>query len=81
MNKNIYAHALKADDRRVARVVGAEIKKRRTARGMSRRDLAAEIGVTERAVVSWELGDRVPHVRSLYAIAGALRITAGSLIP
>ena len=43
------------DTDRLTPPLGEELRERRQARGLSRRELAQELGVSRMAVVSWEL--------------------------
>ncbi|MEU5698724.1 helix-turn-helix domain-containing protein [Streptomyces aurantiacus] len=59
--------------------VGARIRRARTARGMSLRALAREIGVSASLVSQIETGKSQPSVSTLYAITTALSIPVESL--
>ncbi|MFJ8934331.1 helix-turn-helix domain-containing protein [Streptomyces sp. NPDC102365] len=59
--------------------VGARIRRARTARGMSLRALAREIGVSASLVSQIETGKTQPSVSTLYAITTALAIPVESL--
>ena len=59
--------------------VGARIRQARTARGMSLRGLAREIGVSASLVSQIETGKSQPSVSTLYAITTALSIPVESL--
>ncbi|MGC5567709.1 cupin domain-containing protein [Streptomyces sp. FR-108] len=59
--------------------VGARIRRARTARGMSLRALAREIGVSASLVSQIETGKSQPSVSTLYAITTALAIPVESL--
>ena len=64
---------------RVAPPVGARIRQARTARGMSLRGLAREIGVSASLISQIETGKTQPSVSTLYAITTALSISVESL--
>ncbi len=59
--------------------VGARIRRARTARGMSLRALAREIGVSASLISQIETGKSQPSVSTLYAITTALSIPVESL--
>ncbi|MET9560241.1 MULTISPECIES: helix-turn-helix domain-containing protein [Streptomyces] len=59
--------------------VGARIRRARTAKGMSLRALAREIGVSASLVSQIETGKSQPSVSTLYAITTALAIPVESL--
>ncbi|MEU5339666.1 MULTISPECIES: cupin domain-containing protein [unclassified Streptomyces] len=59
--------------------VGARIRQARTARGMSLRGLAREIGVSASLISQIETGKSQPSVSTLYAITTALSIPVESL--
>ncbi|MGP4048934.1 helix-turn-helix domain-containing protein [Streptomyces sp. 2A115] len=59
--------------------VGARIRHARTARGMSLRGLAREIGVSASLISQIETGKSQPSVSTLYAITTALSIPVESL--
>ncbi|MEU9185753.1 XRE family transcriptional regulator [Streptomyces sp. NPDC048484] len=59
--------------------VGARIRRARTARGMSLRGLAREIGVSASLISQIETGKSQPSVSTLYAITTALSIPVESL--
>ncbi|TPQ21499.1 helix-turn-helix domain-containing protein [Streptomyces sporangiiformans] len=59
--------------------VGARIRQARTARGMTLRGLAREIGVSASLISQIETGKSQPSVSTLYAITTALSIPVESL--
>lgn len=59
--------------------VGARIRQARTARGMSLRGLARQIGVSASLISQIETGKSQPSVSTLYAITTALSIPVESL--
>ncbi|GGK96264.1 helix-turn-helix domain-containing protein [Streptomyces flaveus] len=59
--------------------VGARIRQARTARGMSLRGLAREIGVSASLISQIETGKSQPSVSTLYAITTALSVPVESL--
>lgn len=56
------------------------IREYRQAAGMSQRELAAMIGVTQGAIHQWEAGKTMPMVGKLFAIAEALGCNVDDLI-
>lgn len=55
--------------------IGDKIKKFRTARGLSQKQLAIMAGMSEPAIRNYELGNRQPNEKQLQKIAGALEIS------
>jgi transcriptional regulator with XRE-family HTH domain len=53
---------------------------RRQELGLGRAELAAAVGVSQRSVVSWELGYRVPGSKQLPLLAEALSVDTASLV-
>lgn len=51
--------------------LGSKLQQARQAAALSRAELAAVIGATERAVQFWETGQRMPRMRYLRAISAA----------
>lgn len=60
---------------------GAEIRRLREERGLSQSDLAERVGKSQAAVSFWEKGRRVPDLVDLLALARALDIDFGALVP
>jgi transcriptional regulator with XRE-family HTH domain len=58
---------------------GAAIRLVREAKGMTQKQLAAAIGVTQSAVSQWEGGESSPSVKNQLKIASALGVTARGL--
>lgn len=71
----------KATDRGFLAVIGAEVRRNRAKRGMTRRQLARASGTSERYLAQIESGAGNPSVSVLRAIALALGISASSLLP
>lgn len=52
----------------------------RKAKGISQKELAVAVGVTERRLQGWEYGEREPDIRNLIALADTLGCTVDQLI-
>lgn len=63
----------------VAKTFGDNLKRIRIAKGVSRKDLAKAIGVTEIAFGSYERGERNPTAEKIFALAKNLDVTANDL--
>lgn len=59
--------------------IGNRIKQARELRGMSRRELAALVGVTPNAISNYETGVSFPKPQVLCALFGALKVDANFL--
>ncbi|MDD6808371.1 MAG: helix-turn-helix transcriptional regulator [Oscillospiraceae bacterium] len=55
--------------------VGEKIRKFRTEKGLSQKELAKMAGLSEPAIRNYELGNRTPSDKQIDAIAGALDIS------
>lgn len=76
--------ALQADQASAAALlaaIGAEVRRNRAKRGMTRRQLAQASGTSERYLAQIESGSGNPSVSVLRAIAGALDLSAAALLP
>lgn len=56
------------------------LKQWRVLRGMTQKDLAEYLGVTESAVSQWENGTSAPRLKHLQAIAKIFGIEIGDII-
>ena len=56
------------------------IKKLRTEKGLSQRDLAERMYVTRSTVARWENGSRLPDAAMLSRLSGCLNVDAGTLL-
>lgn len=62
-----------AKDERLVRF-GQRLRELREARGMSRKQLVDSAGLSERAIIKWELGEREPGWFNVLALAQALGV-------
>ncbi len=60
--------------------MGAVISERRKARNMTQAELAARMGVTDKAVSKWERDRSCPDVQSLSRLAAVLGISVEALL-
>lgn len=60
--------------------MGPFIRQLRKERGMTQRELAAALGVTDKAVSKWELGTSLPDVALLLPLAERLGVSATELL-
>lgn len=60
---------------------GANIRLIRKAKGLTQKQLADAIGLTQSAVSQWEGGEAAPTVQNQLKIAKALGVTARGLFP
>ena len=60
--------------------IGRFIAERRRARGMTQRELAERLGVSNRTVSKWECGDGMPELANLLPLCAALGLTADELL-
>ena len=58
---------------------GEKIRKYRLERGLSQKELGLRAGMSEPAVRNYELGNRIPSVKRLEALAGALGVSRFAL--
>ncbi len=65
----------------MAIAIGYRIAVARERSGLSQSRLGTSIGLGRSTVCHYEAGRRVPSLGALYAIARALGISAGSLLP
>lgn len=59
--------------------VGEKIKAARLKKGLSQRQMAEQIGVSQPAYLEWEHGDSVPNWARMKAIARVLEISLDEL--
>ena len=72
---------LRAENTRLLREIGRVVRSARAKRGMTRKALAKQAGMSERFVAQIELGDGNPSVLSLDAVARALNLDLFDLLP
>ena len=60
--------------------IGAKIKKLRTERGLSTRQLADMIFVSQPTITRWETGERMPDLAMIASLASALQTSVAELI-
>lgn len=58
----------------------ANLKRARTARGLSRSGLGALCGLTSRAITYYEEGKRIPNIDNAHKLAKALGLTLDDLL-
>lgn len=61
-------------------MIGKNIKQLRKARGLTQKELADKLGVTQSAVGNWEAGIRNPRASDLLNIAEALEVPVGTVV-
>lgn len=66
-----------AKDERCVRF-GKRLRELREAKGMSRKQLAESMGLSERAIVQWELGEREPGWFNVLALCESLGVDCSS---
>lgn len=59
---------------------GNRILEKRTEKGLSQKELAALIGVSDKAVSKWETGESMPRIKSLEALAAVFGTTPEALL-
>src|SRR5574344_833086 len=64
----------------MSNILGNNINKYRTERGMSQEKLADSVGVSRQAVSLWELGTVVPNTSRLIEICRVLHVTSDELL-
>ena len=60
---------------------GGSIKEKRQAKGLSQRDLAQKLYVTESAVSKWERGVSYPDITQITPLCEALDVSEHELVP
>lgn len=63
-----------------AYITGGFIRSQREARGLTQRELAEAVGVTDKAVSKWETGRGLPDVTLLEPLASALSVSLAELL-
>jgi len=72
---------VRVENTRLLREIGRVIRSERAKRGMTRKILAKQSGMSERFVAQIELGEGNPSVLSLDALARALNVDLFDLLP
>ena len=67
------------DKKTVAQILGENLKRIRTEKGVSRKDLAAAIGVSEVNFGKYETGNILPSLDKILAAADFLKVSVASL--
>jgi len=75
------AKQVRAENTPLLREIGYVVRNERAKRGMTRKMLAKQAGISERFIAQIELGDGNPSVLSLDAIARALTLDLFDLLP
>lgn len=65
---------------RRSKIFGAILKELRTTKGLSQEKLAHGAGKNRTAVSGWEGGEHSPTLDTLFALAGALEISASEIV-
>ncbi|MBO5494768.1 MAG: helix-turn-helix transcriptional regulator, partial [Eubacterium sp.] len=60
--------------------IGCFIAERRKAKGLTQRELAEILGITDRAVSKWERGKSLPDASLMLELCGELEITVNELL-
>ncbi len=60
--------------------IGRFLAERRRARGLTQRQLAEKLGLSDRTVSKWECGDGLPELANILPLCQALGITADELL-
>ncbi len=76
-----WPQAMDRQDAILARMIGAEIARRREEKGSSQTELAAEIGCDRSSVSRWEAGLRLPSLSHLAALGRVLGCGVCALLP
>jgi transcriptional regulator with XRE-family HTH domain len=63
-----------------AKLLGKRIRDRRTARQISQKDLATQVGVSPSAVNQYEKGEKIPSTNTLINIADVLDVSSDYLL-
>lgn len=60
--------------------MGAKIRQLREQRGMTQKQLADALGLSQVAICLWETGENVPTIQNLYRLADILGCEPGELL-
>ena len=72
--------AMKQDKKQYAVEIGRRIREWRTENGMEVRQLAEIVGISERSVSGWELGEFCPGYNALMRLADSMGVSADWLM-
>lgn len=64
------------DQKKIGRLIGAM----RRERGMTQRELAEALGISNRTISKWECGDGLPELANVLPLCELLQITADELL-
>ena len=67
------------DKRTVNKILGENIKRVRTEKGVSRKELAEKLGVSEVSISTYENGQKQPPLEKIFSIADFLKVSVASL--
>ena len=67
------------DKKTVAQILGENLKRIRTEKGVSRKELADTVEITEVNFGKYERGERLPPLDKIFAIADFLKVSVASL--
>ncbi|WP_354505282.1 helix-turn-helix transcriptional regulator [Limibacillus sp. MBR-115] len=62
-------------------LIGARIRETRKTRGLTQEELAERIDKAASTISEFERGNIMPHLSTLYAMAAALNVEPGDLLP
>lgn len=67
------------DKKTVAQILGENLKRIRLANGVSRKELAEKLGVSQTTIASYENGIKTPMLEKVFLLAEILRVSVVSL--
>lgn len=67
------------DKKTVNKILGENIKRIRQEKGVSRKDLAEKLGVSEVSISTYENGQKQPPLEKIFSIADFLKVSVASL--
>lgn len=63
-----------------SKIIGEFIKKQRTVKNLTQKQLAEKLGVTDKAISRWETGKGVPDVSLLIPLSNALEVSVHEIL-